>query len=104
GSPPAAPPLPAPPANGGRGRKSGPGRTYPRAGVCFARNSLTFAFAAVSAGSVFHSATNSQPEISFATSSEIGPGCASSLPASTRHGALIVFTNSRSALYTKPGA
>src|SRR5580704_6488352 len=69
---------------------------YPHDGVCLARNSLTRAVAAVRAAPLFHSGMNSQFGSSFESSSEIGQGCASSLPASTRHGALTVFTNSRS--------
>jgi hypothetical protein len=40
-------------------------------GVCFLKNSLTLARAAVSADPVFHSATNSLSGKSLATSSEI---------------------------------
>jgi len=46
--------------------------TYPWAGVCLARNSLTRVLAAVSAAPVFHSGTNSQFGTSFESSSEIG--------------------------------
>jgi hypothetical protein len=45
---------------------------YPRVGVCFDRNSLTRALAAVKAAPVFHSAMNSQFGSSFESSSEIG--------------------------------
>ena len=69
----------------------------PAYGACFAKNSLTRAFASVRVGSVFHSGMNSQFGSSFESSSEIGQGCASSLPAKTMHGVRIVFTKSPSA-------
>ena len=67
-----------------------------RYGVCFDRNSVTRARADVNASPVFHSRMNSHFGSSFASSSEIGSGCASSLPASTRHGVAQVETNARS--------
>ena len=56
--------------------------------MCFARNCLIRTFAASSGAPSFHSVMNSELGSSFAVSSEIGRGCASSLPASTRHGVL----------------
>ena len=52
--------------------------------------------AAASGAPCFHSGMNSHFGSSFETSSEIGNGCASSLPASTRHGVWQLETNARS--------
>jgi polyphosphate kinase len=67
-----------------------------RPGVCFDRNSTTRARADASAGPVFHSGMNSHLGSSFASSSEIANGWASSLPASTRQGVRQVEANARS--------
>ena len=63
----------------------------------------TRARAEVRASPVFHSRMSSPFGRSLASSSEIGRGWASSLPASTRHGVVMVETNARSTQYTKPG-
>src|SRR5688500_8501531 len=60
-------------------------------GVCFARNCFTAAFAFSSAAPSFHSVMYSELGRSFAVSSEIGRGWASSLPASTKDGVLQFF-------------
>src|SRR5262249_38651201 len=93
----------------GRGRRGGEelDRTHTgdlafsapqRRGVCLARNSLMRTLAAASGAPCFHSGMNSHFGRSFETSSEIGYGCASSLPASTMHGVWQLETNARSTL------
>src|SRR6516165_4466821 len=76
--------------------RSEPRGGYSRGGVCFARNSFMRSRADISAAPVFHSGMNSQFGSSFESSSEIGYGCASSLPANTRHGVRTAETNARS--------
>src|SRR5262249_1153991 len=84
-------------AFGGRRVGAAPGGQR-LAGVCFVRNCLMRGLAASSAAPVFHSEMNSASGSNLATSSEIGYGCASSLPASTRQGVRQPETKARSTL------
>src|SRR5262249_14963342 len=86
------------------GNRQEPAQRVVDHGVCLDRNCLIPVFAAGTSAPVFHSTMNSAFGMSFATSSEIANGCASSLPASTRHGVRQLDTNARSTLYTKPGS